>query len=112
MLFVEPSGRCTLSDLLKGKGKMSDLLCGCAAARARTKPGNVPDTSGCADHNWDPEEEDDGDEWLKSIGTCSVPSQLRQHINISKSKSKKSLQNGSSSRRPHQVFRSHACMCI
>jgi len=63
---------------------MSDLLCGCAAARARTKPGNVPDTSGCADHNWDPEEEDDGDEWLKSIGTCSVPhiTPTHQHIKV------------------------------
>jgi len=84
MLFVEPTGRCTLSDLLKGKGKMSDLLCGCAAARARTKPGDVPDTSSCADHNWDPEEEDDGDEWLKSIVTCSVPhvTPTHQHIKV------------------------------
>ncbi|KAK2466988.1 hypothetical protein APHAL10511_001246 [Amanita phalloides] len=72
MLFVEPTGRCTLSDLLKGKGKTGHLLCGCAAARARAKPGDVPDTSSCEDHNWDPEEEDDGDDWLKNIVTCSA----------------------------------------
>ena len=72
MLFVEPTGRCTLSDLLKGKGKMSDLLCGCGAASARAKPGVVPGIVECADHNWDPEEEDDGDQWLKGIKPCSA----------------------------------------
>ena len=82
MLFVEPTGRCTLSDLLKGKGKMSDLLCGCGAARAQAKQGVVPDTSICADHNWDPEEEDDGDEWLRSIVPCSTPHLSPSHPHI------------------------------
>ncbi|KAF9069899.1 hypothetical protein BDP27DRAFT_663925 [Rhodocollybia butyracea] len=31
MLHVEPSARCTLTDLLKGRGKHSNLLCGCLA---------------------------------------------------------------------------------
>lgn len=82
MLFVEPTGRCTLSDLLKGKGKTSDLLCGCGAARAQAKLGVVPDASICADHNWDPEEEDDGDEWLKSIVPCSSPHVTPTHSHI------------------------------
>ncbi|KIK59778.1 hypothetical protein GYMLUDRAFT_74223 [Collybiopsis luxurians FD-317 M1] len=29
MLHVEPSARCTLTDLLKGRGKHNNLLCGC-----------------------------------------------------------------------------------
>ena len=82
MLFVEPTGRCTLSDLLKGKGKMSDLLCGCGAARDQAKLAVVPDTSICADHNWDPEEEDDGDEWLRSIAPCSAPHVTPTHTHI------------------------------
>ena len=83
MLFVEPTGRCTLSDLLKGRGKASDLLCGCAAARARTKSGKpIPDTSLCIDHSWDPEEEDGGDEWLKSIVPCSATRAAINHSHI------------------------------
>ncbi|KIL69667.1 hypothetical protein M378DRAFT_68733 [Amanita muscaria Koide BX008] len=83
MLFVEPEARCTLSDLLKGKGKTSDLLCGCAAARERAKNGDHGvDTSSCLDHNWDPEEEDDGDEWLKSIVPCSAPHTAINHTHI------------------------------
>ncbi|KAJ3763443.1 Pkinase-domain-containing protein [Lentinula raphanica] len=31
MLHVEPSARCTLTDLLKGRGKHDNLLCGCLA---------------------------------------------------------------------------------
>ncbi|KAJ3984448.1 hypothetical protein F5890DRAFT_1474530 [Lentinula detonsa] len=31
MLHVEPSARCTLTDLLKGRGKHGNLLCGCLA---------------------------------------------------------------------------------
>jgi hypothetical protein len=29
MLSIEPLAHCTLTDLLKGKGKMFALLCGC-----------------------------------------------------------------------------------
>jgi len=69
MLFVEPTARCTLTDLLKGKGKTSGLLCGCHGHGSNgvdTPPGGL-----CEDHNCDPEEEDDGDEWLKNIIPCS-----------------------------------------
>ncbi|KAG7452599.1 Pkinase-domain-containing protein [Guyanagaster necrorhizus] len=60
MLFVEPSARCTLTDLLKGRGKGSRLLCGCEPVFG----GEVD----CVDHDG---EEDEGDEWLKSILPCS-----------------------------------------
>lgn len=77
MLHVEPTARCTLTDLLKGKGKTSGLLCGChghgGVEMAHHKAGGVdaPPGGHCEDHDCDPEEEDDGDEWLKSIVPCS-----------------------------------------
>jgi serine/threonine protein kinase len=78
MLFVEPTGRCTLTDLLKGKGKTSGLLCGC-----RTVGGmDTPPGGHCEDHDCDPEDEDDGDEWLKSIVPCSRPGVPPQHVHI------------------------------
>ncbi|KAF9567552.1 Pkinase-domain-containing protein [Agrocybe pediades] len=130
MLFVEPASRCTLTDLLKGLGKTSSLLCGCppggeAAARARAmeaaaaagkisnvdsecgyfpagqlsaSPTSMNGTAGnahgpaplsrhapghCVDHDeHDVEDEDDGDEWLKSIVPCSVPGVVPQHVHI------------------------------
>jgi serine/threonine protein kinase len=78
MLFVEPTGRCTLSDLLKGKGKSSGLLCGCrSVGGVDTPPGGR-----CEDHDCDPEEEDDGDEWLKGIVPCSTAGGKPQHVHI------------------------------
>ena len=75
MMHIEPSARCTLTDLLKGKGKQSALLCGCHAAEGgscrtiRASDGAVVE---CQDHCCEPDEEDDGDEWLRSIVPCSV----------------------------------------
>src|ERR1700722_1626511 len=78
MLFVEPTGRCTLTDLLKGRGKTSGLLCGC-----RTVGGvDTPPGGHCEDHDCDPEDEDDGDEWLKSITPCSTVGVSPQHMHI------------------------------
>ncbi|KAJ7046690.1 Pkinase-domain-containing protein [Mycena alexandri] len=79
MLFVEPSGRCTLTDLLKGRGKSSNLLCGCHVHGGTDDgaPGGP-----CADHDCDPEEEDDGDEWLKSIEPCSREGVVPKHVHI------------------------------
>ncbi|KAI0636849.1 Pkinase-domain-containing protein [Trametes polyzona] len=76
MLFVEPTARCTLSDLLKGKGKSNDLLCGCNS--------HDKDSPRCQDHCHAPEEEDEGDEWLKSIVPCSAPGVVpgHQHIKV------------------------------
>lgn len=82
MLFVEPSSRCTLTDLLKGKGKTSGLLCGCQIDKTKATGFDSPPGGHCVDHDeCDPDEEDDGDEWLKSIVTCTgygVP----QHTHI------------------------------
>ncbi|KAJ6496593.1 other/HAL protein kinase [Mycena vitilis] len=80
MLFVEPSARCTLTDLLKGRGKSSSLLCGCHTLADGTTA-NGEDTP-CADHDCDPEEEDDGDEWLKSIEPCSREGVVPKHMHI------------------------------
>ncbi|KAJ7774733.1 other/HAL protein kinase [Mycena metata] len=79
MLFVEPSARCTLTDLLKGRGKSSNLLCGCHV-HGRTDDGSPGGP--CADHDCDPEEEDDGDEWLKSIEPCSREGVVPKHVHI------------------------------
>jgi hypothetical protein len=81
MLFVEPSARCTLTDLLKGRGKSSSLLCGCHIHSDGTS--GVDAAGGpCADHDCDPEEEDDGDEWLKSIEPCSREGAVPKHMHI------------------------------
>ncbi|KAI0328568.1 Pkinase-domain-containing protein [Cubamyces sp. BRFM 1775] len=74
MLFVEPSARCTLTDLLRGKGKSNDLLCGCNS--------HDKDSPRCQDHCHAPEEEDEGDEWLKSIVPCSTPGHVPTHAHI------------------------------
>ena len=62
MMFVEPSARCTLTDLLRGKGRSNDLLCGCNS--------HDKDSPRCVDHDMDPEDEDNGDSWLQSIEAC------------------------------------------
>jgi len=82
MLHVEPSARCTLTDLLKGRGKSSSLLCGC---HIHGDGGvNGVDTHGgpCADHDCDPEDEDEGDPWLKSIEPCSREDVVPKHLHI------------------------------
>ncbi|KAF7793187.1 hypothetical protein EIP86_004296 [Pleurotus ostreatoroseus] len=64
MMFVEPSARCTLTDLLRGRGRSNDLLCGCNS--------HDRDSPRCADHEDEPEAEDEGDAWLKGIETCAA----------------------------------------
>ena len=63
MMFLEPTARCTLTDLLQGRGKSGDLLCGCNS--------HDKDSPRCEDHMNDPIEEDDGDDWLSNIVPCS-----------------------------------------
>ena len=75
MMFVEPSARCTLTDLLRGKGQSGDLLCGCNS--------HDKDSPRCVDHELDPEDEDNGDAWLKSIETCGVgKSCTHSHVKV------------------------------
>ncbi|KAF9456780.1 kinase-like domain-containing protein [Collybia nuda] len=84
MLYVEPAGRCTLTDLLKGKGKTSGLLCGCETTTNRKSRGEAPPLGGhCVDHDdCDTDDEDDGDEWLKSIAPCSREGVVPGHLHI------------------------------
>jgi serine/threonine protein kinase len=79
MMHVEPSARCTLTDLLKGKGKSSGLLCGC---RHSTLSVNSHGTeTRCEDH-CDPEDEDDGDDWLRNIQACSHSGVKPTHVHV------------------------------
>lgn len=95
MMAIEPTARCTLTDLLKGKGKGSALLCGCivpsssagsvssassvrsgvsmasTCSTVRSGIDSPPECFVCEDHDCDPEDEDEGDEWLKGIAPCS-----------------------------------------
>lgn len=90
MLFVEPSSRCTFTDLLKGKGKASGLLCGCKvdphSGRRTPAPSSgieTPPGGHCVDHDdCDPEDEDDGDDWLKNIKSCSQSGVEPCHVHI------------------------------
>ncbi|KAH9484224.1 Serine/threonine-protein kinase oca2 [Psilocybe cubensis] len=86
MLFVEPASRCTLTDLLKGKGKTSGLLCGCLVGEEKllsTGTGNDGNSGHCIDHDeHDAADEDDGDEWLKGIEPCSAAGVVPKHVHI------------------------------
>lgn len=66
MLAVEPSIRCTLSDLLVGRGK-DDMMCSCGSAECGGNLGLPPsEVTGITDG-----EEDEGDEWVQRIECCS-----------------------------------------
>ncbi|KAG7092339.1 hypothetical protein E1B28_008700 [Marasmius oreades] len=86
MLHVEPGARCTLTDLLQGKGKGSSLLCGCrlggdSPTGAPSSPSSTTSLAYCVDH--DPsDEEDDGDSWIKCIQPCSAPGVKPGHVHI------------------------------
>jgi hypothetical protein len=84
MLFIEPTGRCTLTDLLKGRGKTSNLLCGCRMGGDISEEEDDAYTAGhCVDHDdHDEADEDDGDEWLKGIEACSIPGVVPLHVHI------------------------------
>lgn len=90
MLHVEPDARCTLTDLLKGRGKTSGLLCGCHRHRDRSSSSSsssrgIDTPPGvCQDHDLSADEEDDGDAWLKSMKTCSTlkPNAKPEHVHI------------------------------
>ncbi|KAL5490292.1 HRK1 [Sanghuangporus weigelae] len=83
MMHIEPTARCTLSDLLKGKGKHSALLCGCTTAFDNRPSESGIDSPGyCQDHCCERGEEDDGDEWLKSIVPCYASSKPSDHTHV------------------------------
>ncbi|KAI0006086.1 hypothetical protein BJV74DRAFT_20083 [Russula compacta] len=83
MLFIEPDARCTLTDLLKGRGKASGLLCGCHRHDGNPSSHSLDTLPGvCQDHDLSAEDEDDGDAWLKSIQACSTPGVKLSHAHI------------------------------
>jgi hypothetical protein len=68
MMHVEPTGRCTLSDLLVGTGKSKGLVCKCGGDICGGDLNKHKDAGECDLV----EEEDDGDEWVKAIVPCSA----------------------------------------
>jgi serine/threonine protein kinase len=78
MMHLDPAQRCTLTDLLKGRGKQADLLCGCKHHAGGIKGVDTPPSFECEDHRLG--EDDDGDEWLKNINCCSIPDTVSNHV--------------------------------
>ncbi|KAG8936570.1 serine/threonine protein kinase [Tulasnella sp. 418] len=81
MMYIEPSARWTISDLLKGKGKAGGLVCQCGGAECggglNTPPGEEE-----KEGDDDEEEEDDGDSWLKNIVPCSRAGVSPTHVHM------------------------------
>nr|ODN90074.1 HAL protein kinase [Cryptococcus depauperatus CBS 7841] len=80
MLAVEPAIRCTLSDLLVGRGK-DNMMCSCGSEECSGSISQPPkEITGL-----DATEQDDGDEWVKNIDCCSHhvgKSSNHQHIKV------------------------------
>ena len=72
MLSVEPTIRCTLADLLKGRGN-DMLVCRCGGAECGGGMNTPPGTRSPNNELADGQEIDIGDDWLKSISCCSHP---------------------------------------
>jgi len=68
MMFIEPGSRVTLSELLRGKGRGGGLQCICGGVECG---GGLNGEDESHDHG-EVVEEDEGDEWLRSIETCSI----------------------------------------
>ena len=79
MMFIEPRARCTLSDLLRGKGKPSGLVCQCGGDKCG---GGLNTPPGEAEADEWADEADEGDEWLRSIETCSTAGAPPKHTHI------------------------------
>jgi len=79
MMFVEPGGRATLAELLRGKGKRDGLVCRCGGEKCggemnhanKRSDGEEGGEGSGGEKEVEEAEDDDGDEWLKSIETCS-----------------------------------------
>jgi len=76
-MHLDPVQRCTLTDLLVGRGKLPDLLCGCRSHANSIKGVDAPSVE-CEDHKLG--EEDEGDEWLKAVNCCSIPETDPDHM--------------------------------
>ncbi|KAG8861148.1 serine/threonine protein kinase [Tulasnella sp. 330] len=88
MMFIEPSARCTISDLLSGTGKKGGLMCRCGGKECGGGL-NTPPSEPKEDEDEDEDDgecdTDDGDVWLKSIIPCSHGGQsspVHTHIKV------------------------------
>lgn len=82
MMHMDPDQRCTLTDLLKGRGKHPDLLCGCKGLANGIKGVDTPPFE-CEDHKHvDGDEGDEGDDWLKGINCCSIKDTPLLHVHV------------------------------
>jgi hypothetical protein len=80
MLAVEPTIRCTLSDLLVGRGK-DEMMCACGSPDCNGAIGMPPAEVTGIEEN----EADEGDEWVQNIECCSrakVNGQQVKHSHI------------------------------
>jgi len=66
MLYIDPSRRATLGELLRGRGKPSGLVCRCGGKECGGRLNNSPGHSEPTE-----DDEDDGEEWLSTIRPCS-----------------------------------------
>lgn len=78
MMHVEPTGRCTLSDLLVGTGKSKGLVCKCGGEVCGGDLNKHKDSEECVPV----EEEDDGNEWVKGIVPCSQAGCSPDHAHV------------------------------
>lgn len=70
MMAVEPSLRATLSELLRGKGK-DGLHCDCGQEDCGGPEYSAAEQKRRDESGFYEDEDDHGDEWLKSIECCS-----------------------------------------
>ncbi|KAG8987557.1 serine/threonine protein kinase [Tulasnella sp. 427] len=85
MMYIEPTSRCTIQDLLCGKNKKRGLVCLCGGVECgghlNTPPGEKEkrvkklgengEEEDDDEFDEDEDEEDEGDSWLKNIVPCS-----------------------------------------
>ena len=94
MMHIEPTGRCTLSDLLVGTGKAGGLVCKCGGLECGGEMNNHrDDTADGVGECGAVAGEDDGDQWLKDIVTCArtdcKPSHTHIRIALEETKTKR-----------------------
>lgn len=92
MLAVEPTIRCTLSDLLTGRGS-DDMMCACGSPDCNGAIGMPPsEVTGISE-----DEADEGDEWVQKIECCSHAKKTGEKVKhshikvVSEEKPKKKL---------------------
>jgi serine/threonine protein kinase len=94
MLAVEPTLRCTLSELLRGTANRDGLHCECGAEDCGG-PLQTPHVRAQLQQEGYFDAHDQGDEWLKSIECCSHPGanpnnpNWHTHIKVQQEESKK-----------------------